>query len=229
MADKKAKSKRKPSFNIDSKTRIRTTGFKKDSRLTMEAQGLDRIVYSERAFDPYASISSFKPKVENVKAKTIGVEMQHDWLEEIFTDPLKARTICISGFPSDIRAKCIAAKIFEVAIERYKVTSQKDKRGRSLPRWHRVLGNYHDSIRDAQSNRINPSMLIISNVNMDSTAIKLEKVRDLIDSFPDIPRIVVTGGCTPIDFFQHKLYYPLDASIYVGPNNRIGGSSLMEL
>lgn len=224
---KKKKTKRKPTF--DAAKRVKTTSFAKDNRLTMEAQGLDRIVYSERGFDPYASVSQFKPKIENVKAKTIGVEMQHEWLDEIFADPLKPRTICISGFPSDLRAKCVAAKILEAAIEQYKTMSQKDKRGRSLPRWHRVLGNYNDSIRDAQANRINPSMLIISNVNMDSTNIKLEKVRDLVDSFPDIPRIIITGGCTPVDFFQHKLYYPLDCSIYVGPNNRIGGSSLLEL
>ncbi len=223
------KKTRKPTFDMESKTRIKTTEFKKEHRITMEAQGLDRIVYSERPFDPYASISAFKPKVENVKAKTIGTEMQHEWLEDIFNDPLKARTICISGFPSDIRAKCIAAKILELACIQYSNLSQKDKRGRTLPRWHRVLGNYHDPIRDAQANRINPSMLIISNVNMDSTNMKLEKVRDLVDMFPSIPRIIITGGCTPVDFFQHKLYYPLDASIYVGPNNRIGGSSLLEL
>lgn len=224
---KAKKTKRTPSF--DKTKRIKETKFAKDLRVTLDAQGLNRIVYSERSFNPYAAISQFKPKIENVKAKTIGVEMQHDWLDEIFADPLKPRTICISGFPSDIRAKCVAAKIFEQACIQYMQMSQKDKRGRSLPKWHRVLGNYHDPIRDAQANRINPSMLIISNVNMDSTNMKLEKVRDLVDSFPDIPRIIVTGGCTPVDFFQHKLYYPLDASIYVGPNNRIGGTSLLDL
>jgi hypothetical protein len=89
-----------------------------------------------------------------------------------------------------------------------------------MPLWYRVYGCLSDSLRDRPIQEM-PCMLILSNVNEGSSNFKLEKVRDLLEKYSEIPRIVVTGGEPPCDLFANKLYYPMRAGFYIGPSNAI--------
>ena len=65
------------------------------------------------------------------------------------------------------------------------------------------------------------SMLILSNFNTESTPLKVEKLRDILERYSNIPRIVVLGGIDPFTFFATRLNYPLDACLQLGADNRI--------
>ena len=60
-----------------------------------------------------------------------------------------------------------------------------------------------------------PSLLVLSNVPSNSTNVKLEKLRDILESYSSVPRIVVTTGEDPITFFNQKLFLPLNYACYL--------------
>jgi hypothetical protein len=150
--------------------------------------------------------------------KAISVAKQYRALKSIIERPLvKPYTLGINSFPSDQRAKYLAIYIMSVAIDHY----NKHKRtSKALPLWHRVYGGYSDPLRDKPISEM-PCMLIISNINDTSSNMKLEKVRDLLEKFSDIPRIVISGGEPPCNTFAQKLRYPMKVGLFLGPDSYI--------
>lgn len=174
---------------------------------------------SNTRIDVEEALVKIEPDIPNVMAKSISVAKQYKMLETFLAHPLKgSHTIGISSFPSDLRAKHLAIHLMAAACEAHQAGHKKP--GRSLPLWHRVYGGWTDSLRDKVSQEV-PSMLILVNVHQNSSTVKLEKVRDLLERYSEIPKIVVTGGEPPSQIFASKLYYPMKAGFYLGPNNRI--------
>ncbi len=158
------------------------------------------------------------PNVPRILPKAIVTARQMKSLRHIMANPLRSPyTLGIGSFPSDMRAKHLAITIMNAAIEEH---LRNRKPGRSLPLWHRVYGGLGDPLRDKPIVDM-PCMLIIANLSIDSSNFKLEKVRDLLEKFSDIPRIVITGGEPPVDLFANKLHYPMKAGLYIGPSNRV--------
>jgi hypothetical protein len=56
-------------------------------------------------------------------------------------------------------------------------------------------------------NQEQASLLVLSNLTPNSTAAKLEKTRDMLEFYADIPRIVVIAGEDPITFFSRRLFW----------------------
>lgn len=159
------------------------------------------------------------PDIPNTISRSISITKQYKLIESFLEHPLRSsNTIAISSFPSDLRAKWLAIYLMAAAIVSYKKGNYKP--GRSLPLWHRVFGGWTDQLRDKPLQET-PSLLIISNVHTTSSSVKLEKVRDLLEKFSEVPTIVVTGGEPPCNLFASKLFYPLRGSVYLGPDNRI--------
>ena len=139
-------------------------------------------------------------------------------IESLNENPIRAQyAVCINSFPSDQIAKHLAIHIMDRAAQAW---AKRHKPGRTLPIWHRVFGGLSDPLRDKDPGDI-PSLLVISNVNDASSAYKLEKVRDLLEKYSHVPRIVVTSSRDPITFFATKLHYPINAGIHLGPANRV--------
>lgn len=160
-----------------------------------------------------------EPDIPNVMARPITVMKQYRFLESFIEHPLRSSsTMAISSFPSDLRAKHLAIYLMSIAIAHHREGHHKP--GRSMPLWHRVFGGWTDNLRDKPVQDL-PSLLIIANVHSNSSPVKIEKVRDLLERFSEIPKIVVTGGEPPHQLFATKLFYPLRAGIYLGPDNRI--------
>jgi hypothetical protein len=172
-------------------------------------------------FDVIDYLVSMEPQVPMTKSKPVSTKKQSDKLASILRKPYKKLpyVLGISSYPSDSRAKYVAQVVMSAAIDAY----QADRRrhgARGLPLWHRVYGGLRDPLRDNE-NREKPSMLIISNIHDESSSIKIEKVRDLLEIYGDIPRIVVSGGQPTADLFSYRLSYPLNAGLYIGPPNLI--------
>ncbi len=157
--------------------------------------------------------------IPHVSVRNISAVKQYKVLETLLEHPLRSSyAIGISSFPSDMRAKYLAALIMSAAIDSFKSLNRRG--GRTLPLWHRVYGGYQDPLRDKPLTE-RPCMLIISNVGPESTPVKLEKVRDLLEKFSDIPRIVVMGKDPPPNLFANRLHYPMRAGFYLGPASLI--------
>lgn len=158
-----------------------------------------------------------EPDIPKVIPKTVSVVKQLKGIQAILDRPLRGSyTVGISSFPTDLRAKYLAQLIMLRAIEQHTLAK---KNGKVLPMWHRLYGGLVDVLRDKQSE--NPCMLILCNINENSTSIKIEKCRDLLEKFSDIPRIVINGGEPCCNLFANTLRYPLKYALHLGPDNRV--------
>ena len=169
------------------------------------------------SIDVADSMVKMEPNIPRTLPKPISAVKQYRSFETLLEHPLRTSySVGIGSFPSDMRAKYLAQHLMSAAID-YHLKQRKGTR--SLPLWHRVYGGLTDTLRDKPIQDM-PCMLIISNVNAGSSNFKLEKVRDLLEKYSDIPRIVVTGGEPPCDLFANKLFAPCRYALYIGPDNR---------
>lgn len=188
-----------------------TLNFKYDAERvkTLKMQGVDGSAFAvlRRPFlldDALVPITPMVPDwlPEGFDIPKTNVRRQSEALHKLLIDPLRGRPIIgIGSMVTDDRAKFLAMSLMNEAIDMQKRGSH---RGKLLPIWHRVSGGYYDELRDAKE-RKNISMLVIANVAPDDTAIKREKVRDLLEKYDHIPRIVVVNGSDPVSYFAAKI------------------------
>lgn len=57
-------------------------------------------------------------------------------------------------------------------------------------------------------------LLVMSNLTPNSSAVKLERVRDTLTYYSNIPRIVVVAGEDPVSFFARRLYFKLNGLFF---------------
>lgn len=146
---------------------------------------------------------------------TVNVKKQLRYVERFYKNPLDSmRCMCISSIPSDLKAKQLALHLFWKATLAHRAGERPNRRQYSTPPlWHRLYGGFDEPLLTQAGER--PSLLVLTNVLEDSTASKIEKTRDLLEKFSDVPRILVTGGTDPLQIFRSRLYYPVDACIYL--------------
>lgn len=160
---------------------------------------------------------------EDFNMKAITVKRQVSDLDKLLNNPLHGSYIAaIGSYPSDVRAKLLALNLFNNAID---MQMQGSHRGKAYPLWHRLYGNLGDPVRDKEQEHI--SMLVITNVGADSSNIKLEKLRDLLEMYDNIPRIVVVNGTDPVSFFAEKIRKELRYAFYLNAEIK-PQSSLLE-
>lgn len=210
MSDKKADDDKILIRPIDKETRNKLMGSGTPGQDFMGAGG---------RFDVLPFLIGMEINLPSVTSKAVGASKQAEMLRKILANPLgRPLTIGISSYPSDARAKYVAHMIMAAAIQQYE-TNRSKFGTKSRPMWHRVWGKYRDTLRDGQKE--NPCMLVISNLHDESSSVKIETVRDLLEMYSDIPRIVVSAGAPIVDMFTYRLQMPLSAGLYIGPPNLI--------
>lgn len=169
-------------------------------------RGLPRDIVRHRDFNTEHHAYTIMSASENMRVIKVNKSVQLQEYDEVLRRPFSSPYLyIISSGPNDAKAKQAAAHIMEVATAGQLAGKfPKSTRGKTSPRWHVVNGSFRDDLRD--KNNDDPSMLIISNVTSDSTNVKIEKVRDLLEQFNGIPRILVISGEDPITFANRKLY-----------------------
>lgn len=199
-------------------------GFTRERASQLQARGVPGFDLLSRHAKPI-NVHNCLVRIEqdlgysSLPTKVISTTRQMRALKSVLEHPLNGSYVMgISSFPSDARAKHLAQYIMSTAIDAW---GKHHKAGRGLPLWHRVYGSLGDSLRDNKNQQELPSMLIISNVNDSATPQKLEKVRDLLEKFSDIPRIVVSGGYPLCNLFASRLFTPLKSVLFLGPDNRV--------
>lgn len=198
---------------------ILTHKFSKDFEKQLYSCGVRYTDVMSRAesLDLESSIETIKPEIPRLIQKSVSITKQLKIAEHLLETAEKCRGVyCVSSFPSDERAKYVATSIIANILQR----KAKSKKAISRPYWHRVYGGFKDEIRDKMIEK--PSLLVISNVDcQNNSSIKIEKVRDILEKYEGVPRLVVLAGGDPLSFFGSVLHYPLRAGFMMGPPNRI--------
>lgn len=205
---------------MSSEDEIYIKGFSKERTKLLLSRGVpgQDMIPKKTNIEIGEALVKMEPNIQRVLPKTISTGKQLKMLQTIMENPLRnSYTVGIGSFPTDLRAKWLAMTIMSRAIDEH---IRNRRPGRSMPLWYRVYGGLSDSLRDRPIQEM-PCMLILSNVNDGSSNFKLEKVRDLLEKYSEIPRIVVTGGEPPCDLFANKLYYPMKHGLYIGPSNAV--------
>lgn len=204
-------------FNLDLDFTFDTQRMK-----ILKSRGVDGYAFSlaKSKFRVYDSLERIRPDTsflpEAHEIRSISIKKQAKCLERLLNKPLRSvgtgYTAVIGSYPSDVRAKLIALNIMNNAIDD-QISGRFKNTGRAYPLWHPLMGGFHDSLRDSDDKPL--SMLIITNVSADSSQPKLEKLRDLLEKYHSIPKIVVVNGCDPVSFFLRYVRQPINYAIYV--------------
>lgn len=198
----------------------------------MRSRGVDGMCFagSRNSFEFDIAAVRIKPDLQDLIVPSISVKRQVDNLARMLDNPLYGHPVIgIGSFPSDLRAKMIAVNLMLEAIHVQNESTSSRIRRYDYPLWHKVYGGFKDNLRDNGLGDDRPSMLIISNVDVLSTPVKIEKVRDILEQHPNIPRVVVVAGCDPLTFFATKLHLPLDYGFYVGPSRNVDENYVLDI
>lgn len=199
-----------------------TFNFEPEQCKMMQTLGVDpQLLYGKKdEYNIEEASQDFKPLSPYFKGKVHSKTKQLQHLAKMITNPfnIDPRITVISSFPNDQRAKMAALNVFNSAMEDSGHTVCK-------PRWVTLYGDRFD-YEQLKSKR--PSLLVISNVTMESTSYKIERLRDILEMFPKIPRIVVTGGgIDPLELFTKRVHLPVQAGISIGPTHVV--SNILDL
>lgn len=110
----------------------------------------------------------------------------------------------VAGNPDDSKAKYFAAYLVASHIAHM--------RGEANVVWAPMYGGFDNPHMD--ENRASPTMLVLTNLTPNSTNFKLEKTRDLLEKFSDVPRVVVSCGMDPLSFLATRLFVPIHGLAY---------------
>lgn len=157
------------------------------------------------AYKPFNfSPMDFALESESLVEKIISEQVQMRSLKRFLADPSSPVIYGVGGSPDDVQAKYFAAYLVQQHIKTLGVKAN--------VRWITLYGDYaNPHIRDDISR---PSMIVLTNLCPNSTNVKLEKARDIIEFYPDIPRIVVNAGLDPMSFLTTKLFTAVNAMAY---------------
>lgn len=155
-------------------------------------------------WDPHA----FGIESEKLNEKIIDSQVQDASLARFLEDPTMPAVYVVSGNPDDVQAKYFAAFLVQKYLE---------QKPHAQILWHQVFGGFDNQILreyDPIDGKSDPGLLVISNLTPNSTGVKLEKVRDLLVRFSEIPRIIVAAGEDPLSFATTRLYTEVNAIAY---------------
>ena len=183
------------------------------------SRGVQKQTFNIPSFSLDESVAGFTSEVEGLKPKSISKNEQTAMIERIIDNPFHAPYICcISGKPNDLKAKLLATYIMQSALMKQANKSklpektQKYLSDKGQPIFSNVMGWSTNALLDHKEK---PSLLILANVPQGMTQYKQEKLRDLLEMYSGIPRIVVTANHDPLTFFNGSLFMHLNACCYL--------------
>ncbi len=190
----------------------------------MVTRGLPKSILSYPSFLLEDRAVSFVSAVEGLREKRIEKSKQIESIRKIVEDPfLGPYVACISGTPHDVNAKLLGAYIMMQAVvmqsnkEELSKKQQRRLKDKGFPVWHNLYGGFDNPLVTKENNSIHkPSLLIISNITLDSTGPKIEKLRDILEAYSSIPRIVIVSGTDPLTLFHSRLYSNLNFCCHLG-------------
>lgn len=152
-------------------------------------------VWAQQSFKYSATV--FEPSSEKFESKPVTPGVQARSLQDFAENTRAPIVYCISGTPDDARARYFAAYLTHLHLEQVK---------QARPVWTPVYSGGRQ-----EPDPLEPTLLTIYNVAANSTAFKLDRVRDLLTQYDYIPRLLVVAGEDPISFMRARLYHAVQA------------------
>jgi hypothetical protein len=163
-------------------------------------------VWRQRPFkwEPQA----FVPESERLKDTIKDEAIQNRSLKLFMDDPTLPLIYCVSGTPDDSKAEYFAAHLVALHLEKLKA--------KASVVWCPLYGGFDNPMfKDYGYYSDNdPTMIVLSNLSPTATNVKLDKCRDILKRFGEIPRVVVVAGEDPFSFMATRLYSPLNAMAF---------------
>jgi len=151
------------------------------------------------AFDPLP----FGLESDRLKEKIIEEQVQLEALATFTEDPKAPMIYAVAGNPDDSKALLFAAYLCQLHLKHAKNHAQIV--------WHSVNGSFKNPMLQPEHE---PSMIVLSNISPVATGVKLDKVRDIVEKYQDIPRVLVLSGEDPLSFMMTRLYLPVHGIAY---------------
>lgn len=194
----------------------------------MKSLGADpsSLYSSDQEFDTETAFKTFKPKLRLSKSRTVSGEKQRDQFEDLLANGIHHNpVVVISSMPSDSWAKLLALNLMDALLKqrRSSLVGSNKMPTNKAPRWHVLYNRYLDFDKLRSDD---PCALFVSNINC-ATGQKLERLRDLLEYYSHIPRVLVMGGEDPVGFVVNQLYLPVSLAFCAG-NARSHIPTLME-
>jgi|GEM_PF-3343700 len=156
-------------------------------------------------WDPMA----FAVESERLHERIVDPAEQEKSLQLFLDNPQRRMVYGVSGNPHDGKAKLFAAYLVAQHIAALGL--------RSHVVWHTVYDGFENKLLkeyDEIDGKSPPTMLVLTNITPNASSVRLGKVRDLLERFSEIPRVVVMAGEDPLSFFTTRLYYKINALAY---------------
>ena len=167
----------------------------------LRSQGMNWAASAQKPFD--LAPTSFTATLDGLKPRPFPRAKQLQFIQSFIDNPFTPGSYCLMSAPTDGKAKLLAAWMMQ---SHY-------RSGGTVSRWYDVTGGFECPL--LEGDRANISLLVLNNVGPDSSQTKKEKLRDLLEVYADIPKIVVVNGCDPFTFFTSHLRLPLKGLCYL--------------
>lgn len=166
------------------------------------AQTVPGSVWRQSAFkwDPRA----FATNSDELNEKFIEPSVQDASLVRFIKKPTQPMIYGVAGNPDDTKAKLFAAYLMDRHCK--KMGSDAN------PWWIQLTGGFDNPW--ISEGRARPTMIVLCGLTPQSTNQKLEKARDIIEAYPNVPRIVVVAGADPLAFVATRLHVPVHGLAY---------------
>ena len=135
--------------------------------------------------------------------RLISHKEQYDDYLTIWKNPLHGPYVyAIASTPHDMYAQMLALNLFLHVLQNH--TNQAI--------WHPVYGNVFND----KKLQDDIPFLVLSNIPQNATRNKIERLRDILTQYSNIPRIIVTADADPVTFMWEKLHMDVEYVAYLG-------------
>lgn len=144
------------------------------------------------------NIPAFAVEYEKFEGKLVTEKPQADSLETFTKDPAFGGIYSIGGTPDDVQAKYFAAYLTHLHMQKFPNANVV---------WQPMYGGFSNKLLDHPISSI--TLLVLYNLTPTSTAVKIEKTRDLLEHYSNTTRIVINAGTDPVTFMCGRLFMPI--------------------
>lgn len=150
--------------------------------------------------------TTFYPEAKRLdQSKVFSSQMQKTLFERFCRCPNRAQTYIVSSDPDYMHASYFAARLIAIYLKKY------GSQAASGIVWH-TLNKL--AVDQPAISILQPKFLIISSLYADSSSYRIEQVRDLLDKYWNIPKVLIASGIDPISLASNTLHVPVHSIYY---------------
>lgn len=150
----------------------------------------------------------FALESERLNEKIVEAETQNDSMRRWLKDATLPIIYTVCGNPDEVKARYFAAWLAFQHVKQLGVKANVV--------WWPVYGGFDNPLLNKYDSGLQapPTLIVLTNLAVNSGGQKVEKARDLLDKFSYVPRIVVGAGTDPISLCSTVLHVPCHSLAY---------------